>query len=255
MRTLLKLYLLTILIAAGIGSPVAAAMSPCAEGYFEGVHLNRVKTQTGFFYGKAGYCSDAVQLGLVTRVGADTRTANDPSSEIYNDNYVFTGVGASLLNVLPGLRLLAEGGYSFDISKKISRKGPDFRGGWMSYNETSLLLSDLKFEFYSEGLYVHRYLNFLTSLQPRLFYGFIKPVEALAIGPLLGANGSYDSAAFTYNRFVELNYGLKGKWFPSNDFSFGAQVYGVRGFQTMKAAPLPSYNDFRVLLFGYFSIK
>ena len=58
--------------------------------------------------------------------------------------------------------------------------------------------------------------------------------------------------------FLEVNYGLKGKWFPASNteasaFSLGLQLYGVRGFRTDANTSLAAYSDFRMLLFGYYS--
>ena len=130
----------------------AYALTPCTEGYFEGVHLDRVATNTGFFYGKAGYCVDSLEFGLVTRVGADTRTANDPSTAVYNDNYWFVGGGINWPNAFPGVRLVGEAGYSFDLSKKINLAGPDFRVGWMSIDELAVAPLFATFESYTECL-------------------------------------------------------------------------------------------------------
>lgn len=256
-----QIHILILLssVLAGL-SAQAMGTSPCAEAYFEGVHLDRVETQPGLVYGKVGYCVSRFQLGLVARVGGDSRTATESSSAVYNDNYGFVGAGVALPDALPGVRLLVEGGYSFDLSPKIHRRGPDFRGGWMSYHETFLPLHALTGELYSEGLYVHRYRNFISSLQPRLFWGLLKPAEEFVVGPVAGLNLSYDTAVYNYNRFLEINYGLKGKWLPhfidpASGFSFGAQVYGVRGFRTERNTELPAYSDFRVLFFGYFSFS
>jgi len=232
----------------------------CTEGYFEGVHLDRVATNTGFFYGKVGYCADHVLMGLVSRIGADTRTANDPSSAVFNDNYLFIGAGATWYDAIPGVRVLGEAGYSFDLSHKINLSGPDFRVGWASYHEIPLPVIAAVSEYYSEGFYIRRYFNFLLNLQPRLFWGFIKPDPSIAIGPVLGLNFSFDTANDDYNRFIEFNYGIKGKWFPLSNtslsgYSLGAQLYGVRGFRTDSNTDLAAYSDFRILLFGYYSFQ
>ena len=258
MRAQYILFLMLLLLATRAFASDSPAMRPCGEAYFEGVHLDRVATNTGFFYGKAGYCADSLQFGLVTRLGADTRTASDPSNSIFNDNYLFLGAGVTWLNVVPGVRLIGEAGYSFDLSKKINRAGTDFRTGWMSYHELAFAALSVTAEFYTEGLYVHRYRNFLMDYQPRLFWGMLKPDPSLTIGPLVGLNFSFDSADYDYNRFLEVNYGAKAKWFPSSNtdhsgMSLGLQLYGVRGFRTDRPTDLAAYSDFRILFFGYFN--
>ena len=96
------------------------------------------------------------------------------------------------------------------------------------------------------------------DLQPRLFWGVMKPNPNIPIGPVVGLNFSFDTANNDYDRFLEINYGVKAKWFLLEDdgkhgTSLGAQVYGVQGFRTDSDTSLPSYQDFRILLYGYFS--
>jgi len=241
-----------------INQASANEKAPFGELYFEGAHLDRVSTNSGFLYGKLGYSKDSLQWGIVTRIGADTRTASDPSNAIYNDNYLFTGAGVSYLNAIPGVKLIAEVGYSFDLSKKINRAGVDFRTGWLSYHEILMSEYYVVAEFYSEGLYVHRYRDFLLDFQPRLFFNLFQPAKTISVGPMLSLNFSFDTANEDYNRFLEFNYGVKGKWFLNSSsngsgYSLGAQIYGVRGFRTNQNTELPAYSDFRFLLFGYFS--
>ena len=106
----------------------------------------------------------------VSRLGGDTRTVLDSSDAVYNDNYVFFGVGVDYLGLFPGVRAVAQIGVSEDLNSKIHMGGPDGRTGFMTYHEIRPSHFPIYSEIYSEELYVHRYRNVLASLQTRFLY-------------------------------------------------------------------------------------
>ncbi len=226
--------------------------------YAEAVHLNRSDTFAGLLVERVGLQNEKAGLETyaVVRIGADSRTYLERSDAVYNDNYLFTGLGVDYTQLLPGLRLSLQGGYSFDLTDKIKRAGIDYRAGFMTYHEIRWT-SRFRNEIYSEGFYIRRYRDFFAALQLRSFFAAWQndadPYKGFEAGPYLNFTGSHDSADFDYNRFVEAHYGARIRY--QGPLTLALQAFGVSGHHTDGNSSLPAYTDFRVLLTGYFEFN
>ena len=229
---------------------------PCASVYFEGLYLNSAKTFTGLLSPKFGYCNaeTGFETYITPRLGADSRTFIDSSDTIYEDNFLFLGAGVDYTKLLPGVRLTAQVGRSFDLNSKIKLGGFDFRTGWMTYHEKEWIPVKLRSEFYTEGFYIYRYRNFITNGQARMVYviwkSSLERYKGLELAPYLNLVGNIDGSGYDYNRFAEAQYGLRLRHEPP--VNVGLSLYGVRGHRFGTGSMSPNYNDFRVLVNGYF---
>jgi len=227
------------------------------ELYFENSRLSRVDTFVGYSQLRAGgvWTPGLLEMYAVARLGADSRTNLDSSSNVYNDNFVFAGIGVDYLGLLPGVRLTLQMGGSFDLSEKIHRGGFDYRIGTQSYHEIAWNSGTLTSEVYSEALYFERYRNLLGSVQFRTIY---HPFQwklgkySLDLGPLISWVGSLDSEGLDYNRFMELRVGprltLRGP------ITLALSPHYVWGGRWARPTDLMNYQDFRVLLTGFISL-
>ena len=235
----------------------SANWSSCASVYFEGANSNQVSTLGGLVVPKAGACQKKLGLEFygTARTGVDTRTFLEKSDAIYNDNYLFAGLGVDYTALIPGVRLSAAVGHSFDLNPKIHLGGFDFRSGFMTYHEKEWVTSRLRNEIYSEGFYVRRYQNFVTALQVRSFLTAWQSspnnrYQGFEMGPYLNLMGSFDSAGADYNRFMEAQYGARIRYQAPMTFAF--HVLGVAGHRS--EGEVRNYSDLRLLLTGYWEL-
>jgi hypothetical protein len=229
------------------------------EVYFESLRLSNIDTVAGYTQIRSGALWAPVQLEgyAIARMSADTRTLMDSSSYVYNDNYLFAGVGFDFLGIAPGTRLTLQVGGSFDLTNKIHESGFDFRFGSQTYHEVSWIQKYLRSEIYSEALYFQRYKDILGSLQFRTIYKIWDVTmgggrTGLELGPLVNLVGSFDTVGLDYNRFLEARIGPRLTF--RGPISLALTPYYVWGGRWGRPTDLPNYQDFRVLLTGFFTL-
>lgn len=244
-------------------SEVRAASAPPRWGsfyslYYEGVYLNRADTLAGLIVPRLGVkdSETGVELYGVMRAGMDSRTFLEESDQIYNDNFLFLGIGVDQASVFPGVRLSFQIGHTMDLNPKIHLGGFDLRSGFMTYHEMSWIPRKLRSEYYSEGFYVHRYRNFLGGFQVRTFAPLIgvpgSPYEGMELGPELRLQINGDTEGYDYNRFVEAQAGIRLEY--HTPLAIALHVLEVFGRRLELDSPVGAYTDFRVLLTGMFGI-
>lgn len=219
--------------------------------YGEGVYLGAAKTTTGLLnlrYGENALLPDFEVYG-VGRIGGDTRTYLEKSDAIYNDNFLFLGLGIDYL-ISSGIRMTLQAGGSFDLNSKIDRSGFDLRTGLMTYHEFPGIGDDWTQEVYSEALYVHRYRNFLADVQWKAVYKMWDG-ENFGLEPLGALAMSVDSKGFDYNRFVEFRLGARLRSRYGNLALIPMYVAGSRW--AIDDVNKASYREFRVLLTTFFA--
>lgn len=227
------------------------------EVYFESTRLTEAKTFAGFTQVRTGRAWESGQLEtyITARMGADSRTNSENSLSVYNDNFVFTGVGVDYLGILPGFRATSQVGASFDLSSKIHSGGFDFRIGSQSYHEINWIGRKLVSEVYSELLYFRRYLNLLGNIQFRTVYNLVTASignTRLEFAPLVNIVGAVDSQGLDYNRFGELRMGARITF--RGPITVALSPYYVLGARWARPTNTPQYEDFRILLTGFISI-
>ncbi len=246
----------SIFLFAALLGPFAQG-HPCGSVYFEAVHLKIADTFAGLLYPKAGYCWE--ELGLETyaavRAGGDSRTHLDRGDAIFNDNFLFTGAEVDYLGLLRGVRLPAQAGPPFDLNRKIHKAGFDYRAGEQSYHKIEWPLAfHVTTEIYTEALYVRRYRNLMSAAQFRNVHRTFEWDAAggrFELGPFLTGVASIDSKRFDYNRFLEGHLGGRVRYF--GPLALQLSAYYVRGARWERPTTLPDYEDFRVLLSGYWA--
>lgn len=222
--------------------------------YYEAAYLNRAGTGAGLFVPRAGFYhpKSGVEVYLVARTGIDSRTFLESSDRIYNDNFLFTGLGVDQRTWIPGVRLSLQAGYSIDLNPKINLGGADLRAGFLSYHELEWVKNSLRSEVYSEAFYVRRYRNALASLHVRNFWPCVSTgkdrFDGLELGPALQGVVSGDTAGFDYNRFLELQYGVRMQFHVPS--AIAIHFLGVNGRRWEKTSPIGDYHDARVLMTG-----
>jgi hypothetical protein len=229
------------------------------SAYYESAYLNRAETGAGLFVPRFGISDPEKgrEIYLVSRIGVDSRTFLEKSDQIYNDNFMFLGLGMDELKWIPGFRFTLQLGNSIDLNPKINLGGWDGRAGWMSYHEKEWYRGSFRTEIYSEGFYVRRYRNGMGSLHLRNFWPMISRgqnrYEGLELGPALQFVISGDTRALDYNRFFETQYGARLQY--HTPLSIALHVLGVKGFRTEKSSPIGNYNDLRVIITGGFDLN
>lgn len=224
--------------------------------YYESAYLDRAGTGAGLFVPRFGIADRdrGYEVYLTTRVGVDSRTFLEQSDQIYNDNFLFLGMGVDQVGWIKGVRFSLQTGSSIDLNPKINLGGFDLRAGFMTWHELEWIPGSLRTEVYSEVFYVRRYRNALASLQLRNFWPVVtrgkSRYEGVELGPELEAVVSGDTAGYDYNRFIE---GIAGARLQIHTpLSITLHVHGVRGQRLDPGGPVGAYQDFRVLLTGYF---
>ena len=226
--------------------------------YFEAVHLHSAETFAGLVVPKLGVNNPELGIEIygTARTGVDSRTYLDPSDAIYNDNYLFLGAGIDYVKLLHGVRLSFQLGHSFDLNSKIKRAGFDIRTGFMTYHEIDWVPAIFRNEIYSEGFYVRRYQDVIGSIQARSFLILWRSspdrYRGFETGPYLNLMASRDTSDFDYNRFLEAQYGARIRYQAPMTLAF--HVLGVIGHRTDSNDPHQHYDDFRLLLTGYWEI-
>jgi hypothetical protein len=214
--------------------------------YSEQIGMSRVETFATYSQLRYGWRHDRSWETYATlRFGADTRTILDTSNSIYNDNYLFFGVGVDYLGLIPGVRAVTQIGASTDVSSKIQLGGLDTRLGIVTFHELRPGVVPVYFQIYSESLYIRRYSNILSNIQFRSFYDVLKS-NHFELAPTVALVGAIDSQALEYNRFVEARAGFGLKW--SGDFTVSLTPYYVLGTRWDRPTSLPRYQDFRALV-------
>lgn len=217
------------------------------DWYNENLWLDDQNSGTSFIQVKAGRKLEQSLGYLTVRTAGDTKTQSEKSNLIVNDNYLFLGAGFDYLNLVKGVRLTAQIGSSFDLSSKINRSGFDFRLGEQSYHEYNIN-EDLLLEFYTEGLYTHRYKNFIAYAKSTIVYQATQSKilnGTLKTGPILRVAGSFDSEGLHYNRFTESQAGYRIK-FLKNNLSLTLEPYYSLGKEFGDKGR--SYNRLRIIL-------
>lgn len=229
---------------------------PFSEFYGESVYLDRIATNV--FYGqlRGGMRSRDYHWEYYTtlRGAGDTRTGGTPF-EIYNDNYLFAGGGVDYYGLLPGVRMISQVGYSWDLQKQIQKKGFDMRLGGAGYWEIPFWSTPLLEEIYTSALYVHRYRYSIGTLQLRTVYRFLNRQLGsskfrLEAGPMLTLVGNTDTFGYDYNRYMEARIGprlnLRGP------VAISMQPYYAWGSRWERPTNLPTYHDLRMLITVYY---
>ncbi len=221
--------------------------------YFEGSYLNTAATFASLVVPKAGWVDHGLGLEVyaTARTGMDSRTFIERSDAIYNDNYLFLAGGVDYTKLIPGVRLSLQVGQSFDLNPKIHLGGFDIRSGFMTYHEIEWVPLFFRNEIYSEGFYVRRYKNVIADLHLRSFLTAWKSegdrYHGFEVGPYLNLLGSYDTADYDYNRFLEAQYGARIQY--HSPVTLGFHVLGVLGHRS--EGDIRNYSDFRLLLTTY----
>ncbi|NDG85080.1 MAG: hypothetical protein EBX52_08595 [Proteobacteria bacterium] len=224
--------------------------------YYESAYLDRAGTGAGLFVPRFGITdpSRGLEVYVTSRVGVDSRTFLEQSDQIYNDNFLFIGMGVDQVTWIKGVRFSLQTGSSIDLNPKINLGGFDVRAGFMSWHELEWIPRSLRTEIYSEAFYVRRYRNTLGSLQLRNFWPVLtrgsSRYEGLELGPELEGVISGDTVGYDYNRFVEGIAGVRLQ--IHTPLSIALHVLGVRGQRLESGSPIGAYTDFRLLLTGYF---
>lgn len=224
--------------------------------YFENIRLSNADTFVGYTQMRSGMTAldSKIESYAVLRAAMDTRSVWGSTGAVYNDNFLFAGVGFDYLGFLPGVRLTVQAGASVDLINKIHQGGVDYRFGSQSYHEIQWV-GDLKSEVYSEALYFRRYSNFLAALQFRTFYSLSRwkwGGRQVVLGPLVNLVGSLDAEGLDYNRFAEVRVG--GRLTLEGLFNLSLSPYYVLGGRWARPTDLANYADFRVLLSGSVSL-
>ena len=230
---------------------------PCGSAYFETAYLSRPNTVAGLIVPKFGICepNSGFEFYGTARTGMDTRTYLERSDAIYDDNYLFLGLGVDYLHLLPGVRLSLQAGNSFDLNSKIHRGGFDVRAGFMTYHEIRWASTWFRNEIYSEGFYVRRYRDIIASIQVKSFYPVWRseadPYRGFEAGPYVDLMASGDTVDYDYNRFLEAQYGGRIRY--QGPITIAFHVLGVAGRRLDSNDPVQAYSDFRLLLNGYWA--
>ena len=228
------------------------------SAYYESVWLDRAQTAAGLLVPRVGVKSpeQGFEIYLTSRVGVDSRTYLEQSDQIYNDNFLFLGMGVDQVSWIKGVRFSLQTGTSIDLNPKINLGGFDLRAGFMTYHEIEWMPDRLRSEIYSEAFYIRRYRNGLGSLQLRTFLPLTSQgrsrYEGLELGPEIEGVISGDTHGFDYNRFVEGLLGLRLQ--VHTPLSIGVHALGVRGRRLDPESAIGSYSDFRFLVTGYFEM-
>ena len=224
--------------------------------YSEQQGLGQAQTLTTFTQLRAGIRnSSQFEFYAAARFGADSRTLFEKGTSVYNDNYLFMGVGVDYPGLLPGVRAILQLGGSKDLSNKLDSGGLDGRAGVVTYHEFRPR-NTLGFfsEVYSEALYVHRYKNLMMSGQLRLFYGGLSTsklfgesfAQKFKIEPMLYGVVSFDSAGLDFNRFVEARMGVRVRYHGPIEVQL--LPHYVVGGRYQQPTQYPAYQDLRLLL-------
>lgn len=232
------------------------------EVYSESLWLNRSQSLATFASVKAGWrhtwsgVPGFLDSYLVSRFGWDSKTQASALTfrpVVVQDNYVFLGWGVDWVDLLPGIRMTAQMGYSWDLSRQIHREGVDFRLGWQSYHEwkwntrSEGWFARAQTELYTDGLYYQRYRNVISFAQVQNFV----PVwsgESWRLGPVLAGAGAVDNAGLDYNRFVEARAGVRLRWDAAAGRTLIFYPHVIQGWRLGRPTTLPNYQDLRVLL-------
>ena len=219
--------------------------------YSENSGFLKTQTVATYFQLRSGLrASSDWETYAATRFGGDTRTALGADDAIYNDNYLFLGLGVDYLGLLPGVRAVAQVGVSEDMNRKINLGGPDGRFGFMSYHELHGS-SPFYAEIYSEELYVHRYRNILATVQARILQDWFVlntggRSRRLVLSPLANFVLSADSEGLDYNRFAEARLGFRLSL--NGPITFILNPYYALGTRWERPTDYPTYQDFRLLV-------
>ncbi len=226
------------------------------EAYTEGSSLSSVSTVAGLLQVRAGWRLSSIELYGVARLGSDSRTLLEASNAVYNDNAIFAGAGADWLPPIPGVRLVAQLGGSLRLTQKAKESGWDARAGAVTYHELSGPGVDVFHEMYSEAIYVRRHADLFASVQGRTGYRLVEwdwgPAR-LELSPLASLAVSSDLSGQDYNRFFELGLGPRLSARKAGDFTISLRPYYVLGTRWQRPTSEPRYDDFRVLLAGFFA--
>jgi hypothetical protein len=230
----------------------AAPSEPAGRTYFanlyaEGNYLGDSNNIVGFSQLRGGRLFDRFELYADARLSTDTRSDFRPLGQVFNDNFVFLGVGADYLPApLPWLRLRLQVGHDFNLGEDALRpEGFDLLGGWLTYNEFEPGGRFL-FENYSEGLYYYRYRNAIFHDQLRLLWRYF---ETRSSGTLWGAAPitmaviNFDTSGVQYNRFFDSRTGIRF-YARTHKTLFSLTPMYVVGTQLQGSR---SYGEFRLL--------
>jgi hypothetical protein len=246
-------------VTPSVEAPIT--MTRFSDIYSEGTGLSKAQTVATYLQVRSGFdLQSSFQTYAALRLGADSRTVLDNTDAVYNDNYVFFGLGIDYLKLLPGVRLTTQLGASEDLNSKIHLGGLDTRTGVVSYHELRYGNSPLNFELYSESFYIRRYRNILAAGQARVFYDLLKfPVHlpflssssklefASMVNFVLGA----DSSGTDYNRYGEMRVGMRIRMAGMSSLIF--MPYYTFGTRWQRPTDYPTYRDLRGLLAFYTS--
>jgi hypothetical protein len=244
---------LNALLWTSLATANEALFKNFSDVYNEETALSNARTVATYSQIRTGWnWHSGFETYLTTRLGADTRTVLEEGSAVYNDNYLFLGVGTDYLSALPGVRLTFQFGYSLDLTAKQALGGIDGRTGLITYHEFKILDSrKLHSEIYSETLYVKRYQNILSSIQIRILYDWIRfnsgnPEKGLKIEPLINLVVAFDLDGYDYNRFLESRFGFRFGYRGPIDIAL-LPYYAIGG-RIQMPTDYPFYQDFRTLL-------
>ena len=251
MRLLLALISSSLLLTPTLGFS-GESKDYFADFYSEALWISRVQTLAGdgaLRFGKKVPAQKIEYYGLI-RASGDSRTQQQGYTQVYNDNTVFAGAGLDYVYFIPGLRLTAQAGYSWDLSDKVHRAGFDYRTGLLTYHEIHWADSKVFHEIYSEYLYVRRYRNFFADAQFRtLFDAFNHEIDAehtFRLAPIATLVAGVDTQALDYNRYAEIHLGARAQ--VQGHLSLAFQPYYVWGSRWQKPTSLPHYDEFRFLV-------
>lgn len=197
------------------------------------------------------------------RLYGDSKTVLEAGPRIFNDSYLFAGLGVDYLFQERGLRLISQWGFSQDLREKILLTGLDYRVGWASFHDLHPFSNAFHTEIYSEGFYFQRYRNFISSLQVRLLYDVLdmrladglggKHPARFQVSPFLTPVATVDSEGLDYNRTGELRVGARFQIGSNFQLGFSPYYSLLKSWSPAQAgATRFGRDEFRVLLNGAF---
>lgn len=261
-------WVLTVLIAILLLKAIPSRAETFGDLYFETVYLNNAKILSGLVHGRLGKrleSDPSLEVYAVARLGEDIRTQMAQKTQRLSNPLVFGGVGVDKVIFNWGVRLTAQAGASYQKNTVNQDTQFDFRTGALGYWEKNFFPREglenwLRYESYAEALYLHRLRSVFVTPQFRLYSPLLSvPVsgQSITAGPLAllvpSGTWNFNQPSADFSGWTEFRAGARVE---KRTASFLIQlnpfyVFG-RHFEKSPHRGL-TYQEFRLLLVGYFS--